>query len=369
MSSTPESSSAGALKNSSPFVPQMNENIVFTKLKDLTPSSANVTIKVRVLRAWNRMSFKNETEIYALEMLLVDDEGTRRQGMDIIDQTFLNEQPIDVIGDVTCCFDMEPFKSKNGKQSFKRTMQLQDDEGNKIYVTLWDQYAQQFNDYVDQNKDVNRLVLIVQFGKLSYFKDKAYVSNSYTVTRLFINEHLKHPDEFFLSSKGGYETTIPDEFSVLSGKYAWKIDVSRFNTHHGSAVYGIIKFSNDLVITTELDERFADDKWEQPPSSEMDFEFSVDQQTPSNDNTKSSLMDENVSPNFTNDKTIGKRIVNEATIEAGVDRYSVKRNLKEVYDVDEYEAFSSSNLKAKTDCPEDQSGKFKLISPKLEKID
>ncbi|KAK1431903.1 hypothetical protein QVD17_08690 [Tagetes erecta] len=166
---------------------------------------------------------------------------------------------------------------------------------------------------------------------------------------------------------GGYETTILDEFSVLSGKYAWKIDVSRFNTHQGSAVYGIIKFSNDLVITTELDERFADDKWEQPPSSEMAFEFSVDQQTPSNDNTKYSVMDENVTPNFTNDKTIGKRIVNEATIEAGEDRYSVKRNLKKVYDVDEYEAFSSSNLKAKTDCPEDQSGKFKLISPKLEK--
>ncbi|KAJ0492865.1 putative DNA helicase, nucleic acid-binding, P-loop containing nucleoside triphosphate hydrolase [Helianthus annuus] len=50
-----------------------------TFLKDLHPSRLDFTIKIRVLRARNRMSFKNENEIYALEMLVVDEEGTRRQ--------------------------------------------------------------------------------------------------------------------------------------------------------------------------------------------------------------------------------------------------------------------------------------------------
>jgi len=40
----------------------------------------------------------------------------------------------------------------------------------------------------------------------------------------------------------------------------WNVKLSKFNTDHGSVTYGIIKYSNDLVITTELDDHFADDK-------------------------------------------------------------------------------------------------------------
>ncbi|KAM0062474.1 putative nucleic acid-binding protein [Helianthus debilis subsp. tardiflorus] len=60
-----------------------------TFLKDLHPSRSEFTIQIRVLRAWNRMSFKNENEIYALEMLVVDEEGTRRQGTCL--KTFLKK--------------------------------------------------------------------------------------------------------------------------------------------------------------------------------------------------------------------------------------------------------------------------------------
>ncbi|KAM0050973.1 putative nucleic acid-binding protein [Helianthus debilis subsp. tardiflorus] len=68
--------------------------------------------------------------------------------------------------------------------------------GIKIYVTLWDSYVHQFSDYISQNPGVTRVVLIIQFGKLSWFKDKPYVSNSYTVTKVFINHDFSEIQEF-----------------------------------------------------------------------------------------------------------------------------------------------------------------------------
>ncbi|KAK1427938.1 hypothetical protein QVD17_16699 [Tagetes erecta] len=171
--------------------------------------------------------------------------------------------------------------------------------------------------------------------------------------------------------QGGYETSIPAEFSLLNSKYAWKIDVSEYNTDHGSITYGIIKYSNDLVITTELDDRFADDKAADTPSANQHSINEVDQQTPSlNMTEKTSVMDENSTPKVTVDKAFGKRInvgdTNDLNLE---DRFSIKRNLKEIYDVDEYENGSSSKAKSSDGLPEDQSGKFKLLTPKLEKLD
>ncbi|KAK1434617.1 hypothetical protein QVD17_00913 [Tagetes erecta] len=169
----------------------------------------------------------------------------------------------------------------------------------------------------------------------------------------------------------GNETSIPAEFSVLNGKYAWKIDVSEYNTDHGSVTYGIIKYSNDLIITTELDDRFADDKAADTPSANQHSINEVDQQTPSlNMTEKTSVMDENSTPKVTVDKAFGKRInVGDTSDFSSPDRFSIKRNLKEIYDVDEFENGSSSKAKSSDGLPEDQSGKFKLLIPKLEKMD
>ncbi|KAK1415865.1 hypothetical protein QVD17_31653 [Tagetes erecta] len=177
--------------------------------------------------------------------------------------------------------------------------------------------------------------------------------------------------ELMESIPDGNETSIPAEFSVLNGKYAWKIDVSEYNTDHGSVTYGIIKYSNDLIITTELDDRFADDKAADTPSANQHSINEVDQQTPSlNMTEKTSVMDENSTPKVTVDKAFGKRInVGDTNDFSSPDRFSIKRNLKEIYDVDEFENGSSSKAKSSDGLPEDQSGKFKLLIPKLEKMD
>ncbi|KAK1415234.1 hypothetical protein QVD17_31009 [Tagetes erecta] len=146
--------------------------------------------------------------------------------------------------------------------------------------------------------------------------------------------------------EGGYETTIPDEFKILIGKY-----------------------SNDLVITTELEDRFADDKAADTPSANRhSFDLSVDQQIPSTNTERYSVMDDNTTPNVIVDKALGKCTIAEDTTDlVMVDRYSMKRNLKEVYDVDESVDGSSSKLKKAS--VDEQFGKCKFLIPKLEKFD
>ncbi|KAK1424346.1 hypothetical protein QVD17_19674 [Tagetes erecta] len=140
--------------------------------------------------------------------------------------------------------------------------------------------------------------------------------------------------------------TIPDEFKLLTGKYAWKIDVSKYNTNHGSVTYDIIKYSNDLVITTELDDHFVDDKAVDTPTANRHSNSELDQQTPSDNTERDSVMDDNTTPNVTVDKSLRKHIMDGNAIELGEeDRYSMKRNLKEVYDVDESVDGSSSKPK------------------------
>ncbi|KAK1415479.1 hypothetical protein QVD17_31261 [Tagetes erecta] len=163
-----------------------------------------------------------------------------------------------------------------------------------------------------------------------------------------------------VDAEGGYESTIPDEFKILTGKYAWKIDVSKYNIKYGSVTYGIIKYSNDLVITTELEDRFADDKAADTPSANRHSELSVDQQTPSNNTERYSVMDDNTTPNVIVDKALGKCTIDEDITDlVMVDRYSMKRNLKEVYDVD------GSSSKLKKASVDEQFGKCKFIIPNV----
>ncbi|KAM0062473.1 hypothetical protein Hdeb2414_s0004g00148531 [Helianthus debilis subsp. tardiflorus] len=61
--------------------------------------------------------------------------------------------------------------------------------------------------------------------------------------------------------EGGYKGFIPDDFeSLYEKKYAFKIDVTKYNTKNDYPFYGILKLSNDLVIVIELEDRFQEDQ-------------------------------------------------------------------------------------------------------------
>ncbi|MFS7937700.1 putative nucleic acid-binding protein [Helianthus anomalus] len=144
-------------------------------------------------------------------------------------------------------------------------MQLEDKEDNKIYVTLWDSYVHQFNDYISQNPGVTHVVLIIQFGKLSWFKaDKPYVSNSYIVTKVFINHDFSEIQEFktryylylilisiynMTGLKKYFNFTISFLFNSKSPKESASGSVSGSQRSTGSIFYS---FRDDFLVHTDF---------------------------------------------------------------------------------------------------------------------
>ncbi|KAK1414917.1 hypothetical protein QVD17_30680 [Tagetes erecta] len=147
---------------------------------------------------------------------------------------------------------------------------------------------------------------------------------------------------------------------------AFKIDITKYNIDHGYPLYAILKYIDDMVIVTKLEDRFADDNAADTPSANRHSKFFLDEETPSN-TEKTSVIDESNTPNVSVDKTFGKRIINEEFDEVPVDgRIVLKRNLKEVYDLDENEESSATKSRTNDEDSQLDSGKFLLI-PKEEK--
>ncbi|KAI3821177.1 hypothetical protein L1987_08736 [Smallanthus sonchifolius] len=164
----------------------MKSNLI-TMLNELDAKDYDFTIKVRVIRMWRNVNKKNPKDSYSIEMIVVDEQGTRMHA------TCQN-----VIGSVVRCFDTAKKVGFHGMECKRRTMQIEDPEGNSIYVTLFDEYEEQFSKYTSENKDVTTIVIILQFGRLQWFGGKPYVSNTYKVTRLFVNDDI---DEINLFKK------------------------------------------------------------------------------------------------------------------------------------------------------------------------
>ncbi|KAM0002570.1 hypothetical protein Hdeb2414_s0322g00867211 [Helianthus debilis subsp. tardiflorus] len=146
--------------------------------------------------------------------------------------------------------------------------------------------------------------------------------------------------------EGGYKGFIPDDFeSLYEKKYAFKIDVTEYNTENDYPFYGILKLSNDLVIVTKLEDRFQEDQ------DQGTVLYTGDNQT----------------PNDAADKSIGKRPVSSESNETKKDaRLELKRNLKEVYDVEDNDCASATKASPMIQPIQVQDGKFDFL-PKLEK--
>ncbi|KAI3705579.1 hypothetical protein L1987_75818 [Smallanthus sonchifolius] len=244
----------------------MESNLI-TMLNELDAKDYDFTIKVRVIRMWRNVNKKNPKDSYSIEMIVVDEQGTRmhatcqskwfsvfekffEQGAclkiqcptlgsnfanfkfidnphklcifnktkivkcddlfgsfygfrfthftSIKDKSAPENETIDVIGSVVRCFDTAKKVGFHGMECKRRTMQIEDPEGNSIYVTLFDEYEEQFSKYTSENKDVTTIVIILQFGRLQWFGGKPYVFNTYKVTRLFVNDDI---DEINLFKK------------------------------------------------------------------------------------------------------------------------------------------------------------------------
>ncbi|KAK1429336.1 hypothetical protein QVD17_11544 [Tagetes erecta] len=311
---------------------------VFTNLKDLTPSNTDVSIK---LSYWKDKPYVSNS--YTITRLFINEH------LNQADHFYIRSQPVE-LGDDSQSASSTLFYSVRDdflqQTAFKKIVEVNamvEPAKVVILATVMGVVPEIPWFYDSCSNCTHKVVLETPLNKMALGDPKVWICSRTECE----GKTISSIPRFKIPVRGGYESTIPDEFKILTGKYAWKIDVSKYNIKYGSVTYGIIKFSNDLVITTELEDRFVDDKAADTPSANRhSFELSVDHQTPSTNTERYSMMDDNTTPNVIGDKALGKCTLDEVTTDlVMVDRYSMKRNLKEVYDVDESVDGSSSKLK------------------------
>nr|GEW47765.1 hypothetical protein [Tanacetum cinerariifolium] len=105
-----------------------------------------------------RLSFLSNTEIDSC----TDFNGSIygfvwRPFKSITDLEKEEDDQFDFVGQVIACEDLDNY-DKNRKAE-KKPVTLIDDEGNEIKCTLWGNYAQQFNDFLNSYDDHGRIVL------------------------------------------------------------------------------------------------------------------------------------------------------------------------------------------------------------------
>ncbi|KAI3685180.1 hypothetical protein L6452_34416 [Arctium lappa] len=261
----------------------------------------------------------------------------------------------------------------------------------KLHVTLWDAFAEQFNEYVSIHKDEGLVVVVIQFAMVKIYREKPSLSNSFNGTRLYINSEIDEIKDFRNSllglsgeSKSSQQLTMlsglsysyredfldnnskaniveiseavehgdlemfPEDLNVLlDRKFAIKIEVNNYNIKNSCFVYGISKLNDNENILNELEIRFSAQR---PAKSDSVNVLSPDFGSVEKLKHNRSLVSQ--------EKTYQKKTCKSVDL---------KRDFDEIYDVDD--AMKGYATKSTKTCiPIDKEEVVtNLIIPKLEK--
>ncbi|KAD4981809.1 hypothetical protein E3N88_18480 [Mikania micrantha] len=185
-----------------------------TMLNDLHVNNTDSTIKVRIIRRWTTPNWKTPNDIYSIELIVIDEKNNKLQCTVLkkftnkIEKLFTENQCLYilnpslaenhstykhvryVIGYIVKRFDIQYSTLSTGKQSKRMNLEIEDLENKQVFVILWDSYCDQMQNFIEKNVDATNVVIIMQFGKAKWFKGEVYVSNSYTVARVYIDEDI-----------------------------------------------------------------------------------------------------------------------------------------------------------------------------------
>ncbi|XP_052622610.1 uncharacterized protein LOC111879208 [Lactuca sativa] len=265
-----------------------------TLISDLDVLKDDSTIKVRVINLWNLFSFYNKDELFSIELILIDEQGTKIQanvlrkniyrfknilkdglafyikcpsfasqrmnGFTLTRQdhklTFLHNtvvmeshdfsrptfgfefvdyqsvislahpqnMAIDVIGLVVaigemgrdnedmkkhpnprckvCCFNIFFFGYLHYIIIISSNLKLLFRNGLQLNVNLWGDFAYKLQDFLHNNPHNLRMIVILQFEKLSIWRDRPTVNTYFSVSKLFINTDIDEINAFKKSLDG-----------------------------------------------------------------------------------------------------------------------------------------------------------------------
>ncbi|GJY75445.1 ATP-dependent DNA helicase PIF1-like protein [Tanacetum coccineum] len=211
-------------------------------IKELTSLQDDWCIKVRIIRLWKLMAFKNPLETWKIEMVLQDEEivATVKESICPKFEKYLEEgkcfyistffvgdsegtprivenknkihfirlpmslhvtvtvdqcRDLDLIGDLISCGTIAHATVDGNRRPFIR-LELEDLTGTKLRnITLWGDYALQLNNALGDRQNLGHVVIILQFMKHKIYKRRPAVSSMFGVSKLLIENRSHEGDD------------------------------------------------------------------------------------------------------------------------------------------------------------------------------
>ncbi|KAI3685782.1 hypothetical protein L6452_35040 [Arctium lappa] len=179
--------------------------------------------------------FKNPEQIFSIEMILMDEEGTKIHANVL--QKWVAKFKI-LLHEGAVIFIKNPTIAEHVSK------------GLKLHVTLWDAFAEQFNEYVSIHKDEGLVVVVIQFAVVKIYREKPSLSNSFNGTRLFINSEIDEIKDFRNSLLGlSGESKSSQQLTMLSGlSYSYREDFLDNNSKANIAEISEVVEAKSLII-------------------------------------------------------------------------------------------------------------------------
>ncbi|CAI9298390.1 unnamed protein product [Lactuca saligna] len=107
---------------------------------------------------------------------------------------------IDVIGLIIAFGEM--VQDNADMKKHRLNLQIQDANGLQLSVNLWGDFAYKMQGFLDNNPHNIHIIVIIQFAKLSIWRDYPTVNTYFTVSKLFINTDIDEINDFKKSLDG-----------------------------------------------------------------------------------------------------------------------------------------------------------------------
>ncbi|GJT29014.1 DNA helicase PIF1, ATP-dependent [Tanacetum coccineum] len=183
--------------------PAMTPNAKLTPIKDISPMVTNMRIRGRGDRI---QAYIEKDWMFRFEPLLQD-------GIFYVISNFGVTENVDQIDDNLIGFKNEPFTrildtdeeyeennsigigdvvavNSIGARKIRRTIVIEDEEGERINLTFWDSWANKWNEYTEKFDTVGHIDVMLMLGKVKYWNNAPSVHNCLFGTQMYINKSI-----------------------------------------------------------------------------------------------------------------------------------------------------------------------------------
>ncbi|CAN7082623.1 unnamed protein product [Brassica oleracea var. botrytis] len=101
---------------------------------------------------------------------------------------------VDVIGQIVEVSHVEVV-SVNGKDTQKLSLELRNQDDDRLPMVLWGKFATDVNDAI-QLRGEHKIIVVLRFGKIKVWKDERSISNAYNVSDVALNPNLEEVQAF-----------------------------------------------------------------------------------------------------------------------------------------------------------------------------